>query len=235
MCVLSTLAPVLIETAPGLALRNARLERGLTLDQAANALCVPVGELSLLEDERVDSLGHVRRYAEFLGLDPGPLLHGLHGVEINSQPDAGPEPVAPAASGPAFPGPRARRHRRQRFGPARPTTILAALFAVVLALLLVPAASDLVFGLVSRVTGEEFPPFGSLASTSPRPEPLPDPERLVAGSPPTPQLQDSSEYRGNLRSQSVPPVHACRFPPHAEERCEPRQSASARIPHAIGG
>ncbi|MGH8931145.1 MAG: helix-turn-helix domain-containing protein [Egibacteraceae bacterium] len=227
MYVLSTLAPVLIETAPGLALRNARLERGLTLVQAANALCVPVSELSLLEDERLDSLGHVQRYAEFLGLDPGPLLQG-------SQPNAGPEPVSPSASGPPFSGPRARRYRRPRFGPARPTTLLVALVAIVLSLVLVPAASDLVFGLVSRVTGEEFPPLGSVASISPRPEPLPDPERVIAGSHPgrqrSVQPQDSSAYEGILQPQSATPVHACRFPPDAEERCEPRQSVGAHLP-----
>jgi cytoskeletal protein RodZ len=170
---------MVIETAPGFALRKARLERGLTLEQAAGALCVTVSELSLVEDGNfraftslAEARVHIRCYAELLGLDPGPLLQSA----IAAQPDAAPQPGAlsasrPAISRPAGSAPRSRRHRRQRFGPAPPGVLLAGLAALVLSLLLIPAANDLAFDLAARVSGRELR-MQDVGWSSP--DPLPD-------------------------------------------------------------
>lgn len=62
-------------------LRRAREERGLSLKEAADRLALKVSVLEALEECRFQDLpepplarGYLRRYAQLLGLDPGPLL-----------------------------------------------------------------------------------------------------------------------------------------------------------------
>jgi cytoskeleton protein RodZ len=94
----------------GRALRNARLQRGLTIEQAAQDTRISARFLEALETEDFDSLpapvyvrGFLRSYANYLRLDPAPMLATLAR-----------EDIAPAGSpdafvrGPADPAPRRR-------------------------------------------------------------------------------------------------------------------------------
>ncbi|GAC1659915.1 MAG: hypothetical protein NVS9B15_23530 [Acidobacteriaceae bacterium] len=65
-------------------LRAARVGRRLSLDDAASATCISSRYLLALEAEDLDRLpgevyrqGFLRTYAEFLCLDPAPLLTGM--------------------------------------------------------------------------------------------------------------------------------------------------------------
>lgn len=77
-------------SAPGAMLRQARTERGMSIDEAAQALRLSPRVLSALEEEAYDRLpgptyvrGYLRSYAQFLGLSPGPLIE-----TFNNRPEA---------------------------------------------------------------------------------------------------------------------------------------------------
>ena len=68
----------------GASLRNARLQRGLSIEQAAQDTRISARFIEALEAERFDSLpapvyvrGFLRSYASYLRLDPAPLLAEL--------------------------------------------------------------------------------------------------------------------------------------------------------------
>jgi cytoskeleton protein RodZ len=72
----------------GATLTAAREKRGVTLAQAAERLRLDVGVIQALEEERFDTLGapvyvrgHLRRYAEFLGLENAPLQAHYAGLQ----------------------------------------------------------------------------------------------------------------------------------------------------------
>src|SRR4030042_3214746 len=93
-------------TTIGQTLRDARERLGLTLDEAERATRIRAHHLQALEDEAWDALpspvqarGFLHNYAEFLGLNPDPVL--LQYVELlqhrRSALAAPTRPVAPAA------------------------------------------------------------------------------------------------------------------------------------------
>jgi len=97
-------------TTIGQTLRDAREQLGLTLDEAERATRIRAHHLQALEDEAWDALpspvqarGFLHNYAEFLGLNPDPVL--LQYVELLQQRRsalaAPTRPVAPAAPGSA--------------------------------------------------------------------------------------------------------------------------------------
>lgn len=76
--------------SPGAMLRQARTERGQSLDEVAQALRLSPRILSALEDDAYERLpgptyvrGYLRSYAQFLGLSVRPLLEGF-----NNRPEA---------------------------------------------------------------------------------------------------------------------------------------------------
>jgi len=93
----------------GTTLRNARIQRGLTIEQAAQDTRISPRFLEALEAEQFDSLpapvyvrGFLRSYANYLRLDAAPLLAGLEsgGLRI-AGPDAfvgGPAQLRPQAA-----------------------------------------------------------------------------------------------------------------------------------------
>jgi cytoskeletal protein RodZ len=93
-------------------LRRARLVRHESLEDAARATCLQLRYLAALEGNhslhefpgRVYARYFLRDYAEYLGLDPSPLLRSFDAVH-----DAGIEPLVPA---------RAPRGPRRRWGMA---------------------------------------------------------------------------------------------------------------------
>lgn len=94
----------------GQQLQKARLERGLSIEAAATATRVRVYYLKALENDDIASLpsvvqgrGFLRLYADFLGIDPMPLLEGYGGKPAPAAPP--PVPEAPAEPLPAAPNP----------------------------------------------------------------------------------------------------------------------------------
>jgi cytoskeleton protein RodZ len=89
-------------------LRTARARRGLELEQAEAATNIHLNQLEALESESFDEFpsksyarSFLREYAEFLGLDPAPLLEELDSQVEEREP--GPLMLVPA--------PRSRRSR----------------------------------------------------------------------------------------------------------------------------
>ncbi len=90
----------------GLTLRKARLARGLTLEQAAQAVHIKPRYLQALEEGRWEDLpsraqgrGFLRLYADFLGEDSDALLHRLE-AQAAPAPDAQGEARTDAAASP---------------------------------------------------------------------------------------------------------------------------------------
>ncbi len=133
---------MLTDFAPGTTLRTARIRLGLTLEQSAACLSLNVREVRLLEDEHYDAFPsrlyartYLCRYAEFLGLDPEPMLESLRRAPIaDLHPDEHTDPYGlPAAlrhelrtDQPFLRQPRAlRRTRRSRHLAPPPVTYVA--------------------------------------------------------------------------------------------------------------
>jgi transcriptional regulator with XRE-family HTH domain len=92
----------------GETLRRARLDRGLALDDVARVIRIRSGYLAALENEELDALpahvyarSFVRAYAEFLGVEPEPLL-----VELEARSGESESDVPPLALRPLPPRPR---------------------------------------------------------------------------------------------------------------------------------
>ncbi|HAI20757.1 MAG TPA: DUF4115 domain-containing protein, partial [Clostridiales bacterium UBA8153] len=84
----------------GQKLRQARLERGLSMEQAQEDTKIRRRHLEALENDEPDpGVGRVyyraflRAYATYLGLDPGPLLEEFAPVEPEPEPEEAPVPV----------------------------------------------------------------------------------------------------------------------------------------------
>lgn len=107
----------------GETLRNARVARGLTIEQAAQDTRISPRFLAALEEEQFDALpapvyvrGFLRSYANYLRLDATPLLAQL---QDGGAPMAGPDAFV---GGPRTPAPGAPQARPDPFRPApRPT------------------------------------------------------------------------------------------------------------------
>lgn len=74
-------------------LKNARQERGLTLEQVAEDTNIALRYLDALETENFSVfpgepyiLGFLRNYADYLGLDPQSLINAFRGIRIQEQP-----------------------------------------------------------------------------------------------------------------------------------------------------
>lgn len=93
-------APVRKERGPGRLLQDARLERGLSIEDVARQLRLSVRQVVALEEDDYDKVatgtflrGFVRNYAKLLQIDSAPLLRQLE--------DALPPPPAPTISYPS--------------------------------------------------------------------------------------------------------------------------------------
>lgn len=76
--------PADLSQPPGVTLRNAREQAGLTLDAVAQRTMIPLSRLRALENDDYDRvgvatfvIGYTRSYARFLGIDPDPLVQAL--------------------------------------------------------------------------------------------------------------------------------------------------------------
>ena len=93
----------------GLSLREARMRRGLTVEQLASETTIPVGHIEALEAGALEALpramyrrAEARAYAEAVGLDPEVILSGLRQAAV--LPDASPEqPISVALPDPPVP------------------------------------------------------------------------------------------------------------------------------------
>ncbi|MCC6386038.1 MAG: helix-turn-helix domain-containing protein [Dehalococcoidia bacterium] len=112
----------------GKSLRDARVQRGISIEQVAQETRISPRFLQALEDERFDELpapvyvrGFLRSYANFLQLDPEPLVAELTGVgPRGASPDAFvPGPAVPAGQRVRRPNSRSSRDPFARQAPAR--------------------------------------------------------------------------------------------------------------------
>jgi len=123
----------------GEALRRARDARGLSLEQAAQDTRISLRFLEALEDEQFDELpapvyvrGFTRSYANYLGVDPQPLIDELalreRGGGYAAHPGSGPvygAPVRPAARAAAPSNPFQPRSPEPARAPANVTAFPA--------------------------------------------------------------------------------------------------------------
>ncbi len=79
----------------GETLKNTRLSKGLTLEKAASDLRIKISSLKALEEEdfekfpaEVYTMGYIRSYALYLGLDPEPLIKEFKNRTNTLNPDA---------------------------------------------------------------------------------------------------------------------------------------------------
>lgn len=159
----------------GETLRNARVGRGLTIEQAAQDTRISPRFLEALEEEQFEALpapvyvrGFLRSYANYLRLDATPLLARL---QDGGSPVAGPDAFV---GGPRSPGPGAPQARPDPFRPAPR---------------LAPTPVPPVFAGESATPEEEWspePPSGSPEdlpsepfASGPGPEPAYPPEEAV--------------------------------------------------------
>lgn len=105
----------------GITLRNGRVQRGLTIDQAAHETRISPRFLEALEAEQFDELpapvyvrGFLRSYANFLNLDAAPLLEQL--AAASNRPIVGPDSFVGGPRG----GRAAPPRERQSSNPFRP-------------------------------------------------------------------------------------------------------------------
>lgn len=106
----------------GAALNEAREARGISLEQAANDTRISLRFLEALESEEFDELpapvyvrGFLRSYANYLGVDPQPLIEELAVRETGAGYAA-----RPGASGGYMPSPVTAQRRQASSNPFRP-------------------------------------------------------------------------------------------------------------------
>ncbi|MER7691333.1 helix-turn-helix domain-containing protein [Streptomyces sp. NPDC097610] len=111
----------------GRALRQARIEAGLTVDDVSNATRVRIGIVHAMEQDDfapcggdVYARGHIRTLARAVRLDPAPLL-ARYDAEHGGRP-------APTPAAPLF---EAERIRPERRGPNWTAAMVAAIVAVI--------------------------------------------------------------------------------------------------------
>ncbi|MET8832131.1 RodZ domain-containing protein [Streptomyces sp. NPDC004610] len=168
----------------GRALRQARIEAGLTVDEVSTATRVRIAIVHAIEADNfapcggdVYARGHIRTLAKAVRLDPDPLL-------ARYDADHGGRP-APTPAAPMF---EAERIRPERRGPNWTAAMVAAIVAVIGFVGFTVFKGEADGGAKDQVAGGATPSTGASASpsakTSKPADPAPDPtESAIAAAP----------------------------------------------------